>query len=559
MGQGCGGNSCVFLLAQGAQYAPPQGAAGGKSGAPRAGGFAVNGNVQCQVSGGQQTSGVLRPFGQLQAGGGKGVAQAGVFPFARVFKAVEVKVRYWQLTWCSVALNNGVAGAFDGSGDAECAQQAARKGGFAHAQTARECDEGAAHLWQRGQSLGKVRTRQFLCPVQHQRRQGGGFYNFFVNSGQLDTQQLWEQMQHWARELGFAQLGVADVDLSGAEPGLRAWLAAGFHGQMNYMAAHGMKRARPAELVPGTVSVVTARMNYLPRSTPDGWQALEWARRQRPTEGVVSLYARGRDYHKVVRSRLQKLQERVAAAIGPFGHRVFSDSAPVLEAELAARSGQGWRGRHTLLLSRTGGSIFFLGELFMDVHLPRTAAPEGRSGHCGSCTACLAVCPTGAIVAPHRLDARRCISYLTIRHDGPIDEALRPLIGNRIYGCDDCQLACPWNKFARCSNLADFDVRQGMEGADLVDLFSWEESEFLQRTNGSPIRRIGHVRWLRNIAVALGNALSKLPEGNTRRAPLVAALQKRAQHTSEVVREHVQWALRQCTKTPGRRSFNQGD
>lgn len=386
-----------------------------------------------------------------------------------------------------------------------------------------------------------MRAGGFISPLQGKR---GGFYNFFVDSSQLNTQQLWVQMQHWARELGFAQLGVADADLSSAEPGLRAWLEGGFHGHMDYMAAHGMKRARPAELVPGTVSVITARMDYLPHSAPAGWQQVEWARRQRPEEGIVSLYARGRDYHKVVRARLQKLQERIAAAIGPFGHRVFSDSAPVLEAELAARSGQGWRGRHTLLLSRTGGSMFFLGEIYVDLHLPRTP-PQAE--HCGTCTACMAACPTGAIVAPHRVDARRCISYLTIELDGAIPEDMRPLMGNRIYGCDDCQLACPWNKFARRSTLPDFDVRPDMEGADLAALFAWEEGEFLQRTEGSAIRRIGHERWLRNIAVALGNALGSLPEGDARRAPLTRALHSRAQHPSALVREHVQWAL-QCGK-----------
>lgn len=361
-------------------------------------------------------------------------------------------------------------------------------------------------------------------------------------ASQIDTQQLWVQMQGWARALGFAQLGVADVNLASAEPGLRAWLEGGFHGHMDYMAAHGMRRARPAELVPGTVSVITARMDYLPRAAPEGWQAVEWARRQRPGEGIVSLYARGRDYHKVVRARLQKLQERIAEAVGPFGHRVFSDSAPVLEAELAARSGQGWRGRHTLLLSREGGSMFFLGEIYVDLYLPRTAP---QAGHCGTCTSCMAACPTGAIVAPHRVDARRCISYLTIELDGAIPEELRPLMGNRIYGCDDCQLACPWNKFAQRSTLPDFDVRPGMEGAELTALFSWSEEEFLQRTAGSAIRRIGHERWLRNIAVALGNALATLPEGDIRRTPLIAALQKCAQHPSVLVREHVEWAPQQ--------------
>ena len=347
-------------------------------------------------------------------------------------------------------------------------------------------------------------------------------------------------MQGWARELGFSQLGVTGVDLSSAEPGLRAWLDNGFHGRMDYMAAHGMKRARPAELVPGTLSVITARMDYLPRSTPAGWQAVEWARRARPQEGVVSVYARGRDYHKVMRARLQKLQERIAQAIGPFGHRVFTDSAPVLEVELASRSGQGWRGKHTLMLSREGGSMFFLGEIYVDLHLPHTAP---TTSHCGQCTACMAACPTGAIVAPWRLDARRCISYLTIELDGPIAPELRPLIGNRIYGCDDCQLACPWNKYAGRSSLPDFDPREGLTGSHLAALFVWDEAEFLRRTEGSPIRRIGHERWLRNIAVALGNALAALAPYDAARPMLMAALQTRAHHPSELVREHVQWAL----------------
>ncbi len=347
-------------------------------------------------------------------------------------------------------------------------------------------------------------------------------------------------MSDWAHELGFSQVGVAGVDLSGAEPGLMQWLAAGFHGSMDYMAAHGLKRARPAELVPGTVSVITARMDYLPRDTPDDWQDAELARLGRPQEGIVSLYARGRDYHKVLRSRLQKLQDRIAAEVGPFGHRVFSDSAPVLEVELASRSGQGWRGKHTLVLNREGGSMFFLGEIYVDLALPAT---EPVSDHCGSCTACIDACPTGAIVAPYRLDARRCISYLTIEHHGAIDEELRPLIGNRIYGCDDCQLVCPWNKYAQRSSLPDFDARDGLSGATLVELFGWSEEEFLRRTEGSPIRRIGHERWLRNIAVALGNALAALPADDAHREALLFALRRRAEHPSAIVREHVRWAL----------------
>lgn len=303
------------------------------------------------------------------------------------------------------------------------------------------------------------------------------------------------------------------------------------------MQAHGLKRARPAELVPGTVSVITARMDYLPGSTPEGWQAIEFDRLHRPAEGIVSLYARGRDYHKVLRSRLQSLSDRIAAAIGPFGHRVFTDSAPVLEVELASRSGQGWRGKHTLVLSREGGSMFFLGEIYVDLPLQPTPPVQD---HCGSCSACLQVCPTGAIVAPYRLDARRCISYLTIEHGGPIPEDLRPLIGNRIYGCDDCQLACPWNKFAQRSPLPDFEPRAGLAGSGLVELFAWSEEEFLRRTEGSPIRRIGHERWLRNIAVAMGNALRQADD-----TPIRAALQARREHPGALVREHVAWALAQ--------------
>jgi epoxyqueuosine reductase len=303
------------------------------------------------------------------------------------------------------------------------------------------------------------------------------------------------------------------------------------------MQAHGVKRARPAELVPGTASVITARMDYLPRAAQEGWQEVEFTRIGRPREAVVSLYARGRDYHKVLRSRLAKLSDRIAAEVGPFGHRVFTDSAPVLEAELASRSGQGWRGKHTLVLDREGGSMFFLGEIYVDLALPPTPPVKD---HCGSCTACLDVCPTRAIVAPHRLDARRCISYLTIEHPGPIPVELRPLTGNRIYGCDDCQLACPWNKFARRSGLPDFDERAGLAGGQLAELFGWTEQEFLARTEGSAIRRIGHERWLRNIAVAIGNALRVRDDSSLR-----CALQARAEHASPVVREHVAWALQQ--------------
>jgi epoxyqueuosine reductase len=355
---------------------------------------------------------------------------------------------------------------------------------------------------------------------------------------------LLESIRKWATELGFSQIGVAGVDLASAEPGFEAWLAAGFHGSMAYMRRHGLKRARPAELVPGTVRVITARMDYLPRGAPAGWQAIEWQRLGSPRQASVSLYARGRDYHKVLRGRLQTLGERIADAVGPHGHRVFTDSAPVLEAELAVRSGLGWRGKHTLVLDRDAGSMFFLGEIYVDLPLPLTAPVPA---HCGACRACLDACPTQAIVAPRRLDARRCISYLTIEHAGPIAVELRAAIGNRIYGCDDCQLVCPWNKYARRSPLADFDVRPGLAGASLLELWAWDEAEFLRRTEGSAIRRIGHERWQRNLAVALGNALraggATGAAAATEQAAIRAALAARREASSPLVREHIDWAL----------------
>ncbi|NWG73477.1 MAG: tRNA epoxyqueuosine(34) reductase QueG [Rubrivivax sp.] len=353
----------------------------------------------------------------------------------------------------------------------------------------------------------------------------------------VDGPALREQLQAWAQALGLSQIGVAGIDLASAEPGLRAWLDAGFHGSMAYMARHGMTRARPAELVPGTVSVITARADYLPRDAGDDWQAVEWQRLARPDAATVSLYARGRDYHKVLRTRLQRLSDRLAREVGPFGHRVFTDSAPVLEVELAVRSGLGWRGKHTLALSREAGSTFFLGEIYVDLALPPTEAVEP---HCGSCRACLDVCPTQAIVAPYRLDARRCISYLTIEHAGPIPPELRAPIGNRVYGCDDCQLACPWNKYARRSTLPDFDVREGFEAPTLLELWAWDEAQFLHRTEGSAIRRIGFERWQRNVAVALGNAL-RAGAGDD----VVQALASQREAATPLVREHVDWALAQ--------------
>ncbi|WP_372524827.1 tRNA epoxyqueuosine(34) reductase QueG [Piscinibacter sp.] len=351
----------------------------------------------------------------------------------------------------------------------------------------------------------------------------------------LDDDTLLARLREWAATLGFSQIGVAAVDLSTAEAGLLAWLHNGFHGSMDYMAVHGMKRARPAELVPGTLRVITARMDYLPRDTPAGWQAIEWQRLDDPSKAAVSIYARGRDYHKVLRARLQTLADQLAEAVGPFGHRVFTDSAPVLEVELASRSGIGWRGKHTLALHRDAGSMFFLGEIYVDLALPVT---DPAVPHCGSCSACIDVCPTRAIVAPYRLDARRCISYLTIEHVGAIPVELRAAIGNRIYGCDDCQLVCPWNKYAQRSSLPDFDARDGLDDATLLQLWQWSEDEFLRHTEGSAIRRIGYERWQRNLAVALGNALRRQPDPR-----IVTALRERRAQAGALVREHIDWAL----------------
>jgi epoxyqueuosine reductase len=356
-----------------------------------------------------------------------------------------------------------------------------------------------------------------------------------------------QRLQAWARELGFSQIAIADIDLSSAEAGLQAWLAAGFHGSMAYMAAHGLKRARPAELVPGTVRVITARMDYLPRDrhadAPPGWIAREWASQADPQRAVVSVYARGRDYHKVLRQRLQQLADRLAAEVGPLGHRVFTDSAPVLEVELAARSGLGWRGKHTLTLSRQAGSLCFLGEIYIDLPLPPSAPV---TEHCGSCSACLDICPTQAIVAPYRLDARRCLSYLTIEHEGPMPVEFRRAMGNRIYGCDDCQLACPWNKFAVRSSLPDFDERPPLGHATLLELWAWDESEFLRRTEGSAIRRIGHARWQRNLAVALGNAWRRTGD-----AAVAQALLAQREKATPLVQEHIDWALAQAPAVGG--------
>lgn len=351
-----------------------------------------------------------------------------------------------------------------------------------------------------------------------------------------DTQllQLKIDIQSWGRELGFQQLGVADTDLQQHEQHLLDWLQQGMHGQMDYMQRHGTRRSRPAELLPGTIRVISARMDYLPEQARPAQDVL-----QHPEQALISRYALGRDYHKLVRQRLQKLANRIAAAVEPFAYRVFVDSAPVLEKALAAKAGLGWIGKHSNLLNKEAGSWFFLGEIYTDLPLP---LDEAVGNHCGSCTRCLDICPTQAIIAPYRVDARRCISYLTIELRESIPVELRPLMGNRIFGCDDCQFVCPWNRYAEFSREDDFAPRPGLDAVQLLDLFSWTEAEFLQRTLGSAIRRIGHACWLRNIAVALGNAPPS--------AAIVAGLQSRLQHPDPMVREHVLWALQQqadCT------------
>jgi len=348
----------------------------------------------------------------------------------------------------------------------------------------------------------------------------------------INTTVLAINIKQWGKELGFQHTGIADTDLPEAEGHLKNWLEAGFHGEMEYMQRHGSKRSHPEKLVPGTVRVISVRLDYLPED-----RAAMRGQLESPLGAYISRYALGRDYHKLMRGRLQKLASRIEAKIGPFGYRVFSDSAPVLEKALAAKAGLGWIGKHSNLLHREAGSWFFLGEIYTDLALP-VDSPVKES--CGTCTACLDGCPTRAIVAPYRVDARRCIAYLTIELHGSIPEELRPALGNRIYGCDDCQIVCPWNRFAHQTVEADFLPRHGLATAQLVELFEWDEDTFLHKTEGSAIRRIGYERWLRNLAVALGNA----PTGRE----VVAALTARESHPSELVREHVLWALERHKK-----------
>jgi epoxyqueuosine reductase len=342
------------------------------------------------------------------------------------------------------------------------------------------------------------------------------------------------RIKQWGIELGFEKLGICDTDLAAHETRLQEWLDRKFHGSMEYMARHGVKRSRPEQLVTGTVRVISARMNYLSsESTP----AIDLM--SRPETALISRYALGRDYHKVIRKKLQKLATRIETETGPFGYRVFVDSAPVLEKALAEKAGLGWIGKHSNLLNRQTGSWFFLGEIYTDLPLP---VDEPVTNHCGDCVRCLDACPTGAIVGPYQVDARKCISYLTIELKGPIPEHLRSLMGNRVFGCDDCQAVCPWNRFAQHSNETDFNPRNGLDAASLVELFTWSEQEFLTRTEGSAIRRAAYEGWLRNIAVALGNATTS-PE-------VIDALLSRRQHPSKLVREHVEWALGKHDSAP---------
>ena len=350
----------------------------------------------------------------------------------------------------------------------------------------------------------------------------------------INFQALATDIKAWGRELGFQGLGISNTELSTEEAQLQAWLDRGYHGEMDYMARHGVARARPAQLVPGTLRVISVRMNYVAADAKDSWEVMA-----DDEAAFISRYALGRDYHKVLRARLQTLATRIEGAVGEFAYRVFTDSAPVMEVALARKAGLGWRGKHTLLLSRDAGSMFFLGELYTNLPLPTDG---DTTEHCGTCHKCIDICPTKAIVAPYQLDARRCISYLTIEHPGAIPQEFREAMGNRIYGCDDCQLVCPWNKYAQLASETDFSIRHRLDDVTLIELFAWTEDEFDKRMAGSAIRRIGHERWVRNIAVALGNALrSELPDD--RKATIRAALQRGADNDSALVREHVQWAL----------------
>ncbi|NOQ13330.1 MAG: tRNA epoxyqueuosine(34) reductase QueG [Methyloprofundus sp.] len=344
--------------------------------------------------------------------------------------------------------------------------------------------------------------------------------------------ELSQQIKHWGYELGFQQVGISDTNLQQAEQRLQHWLAQGYHADMEYMHKHGLKRSRPALLQPETVSIISVRMDYLPEAQENIETTVN-----NPVAAFISRYALGRDYHKVLRKRLQKLAQRIEQEVGVFGYRAFVDSAPVLEKAIAEKAGLGWIGKHSNIINKKAGSWFFLGEIYTSLPL---SIDVPSNNHCGQCSACLDICPTQAIVAPYQVDARRCISYLTIELKGSIPEDLRPLMGNRIYGCDDCQLICPWNRFARITKETDFSPRHNLNAQHLIELFNWTEAQFLRKTEGSAIRRIGHEQWQRNIAVALGNAPAT--------QIVKQALNNKINHPSELVREHVHWALKSITQ-----------
>lgn len=353
----------------------------------------------------------------------------------------------------------------------------------------------------------------------------------------MDQPNLREWLDEQSHKLGFDSLRITDTHLGEASERLKEWLAQGRHGHMDYMERHAQLRSDPGLLVPGTVRVICVTMNYLP---PDINFDVEWSRLAQPTQATVSMYARGRDYHKVLRNRLQEFAQMIEEKIGTFGYRVFTDSAPLMEVELARKAGLGWRGKHTLLLNRESGSTFFLGEILVDVPLP---IDQEQESHCGTCQACIEVCPTQAITAPYQLDARRCISYLTIENPDSIPVEFRKAIGNRVYGCDDCQLICPWNKFAQRTALPDFAERHGLGRASLLQLWSWTEAEFEKRHEGSAIRRIGYIRWRRNLAVALGNALMANDVPNAEKLAIREALTSALVQADALVAEHIEWAL----------------
>ncbi len=355
-----------------------------------------------------------------------------------------------------------------------------------------------------------------------------------------DFAELSQQVKAWGRELGFDEVGISDTDLAIEETYLQQWLAQGRHGDTDYMARHGAKRSRPDELVPGTVRVISVRLNYVAPDAKESWSVLEDA-----NAGFISRYTLGRDYHKVMRHKLQKLADKITAEVDDFSYRVFSDSAPVMEVALARKAGLGWRGKHTLLLSREAGSMFFLGELFTNLPLTTDGAV---SEHCGTCSKCIDICPTRAITAPYQLDARRCISYLTIENKGSIPEEFREAMGNRIYGCDDCQLVCPWNKYAKLATEIDFNIRDQLDDVTLIELFSWTEEQFNERMEGSAIRRIGYQAWSRNIAVAMGNALADVKLSVANKMLIQSALNQRLESSGVMVREHIEWALRQASR-----------